>query len=222
MKTKNLILGALAFGLTVGVLPTAFAQDVSPTTARANDVITWGFTKGITSFSNAETFRSNDPLRRDEAAKFFLEFIDIIGENRATAWTKCSSYYDENKAWDDLVPYLINACKEGVLKGNGRYFMPDKHLSNAEVVTVVIRMLVGDQSEPNDYHWATNYYAMAQVIGLDISDFDIKDASATRINVLDLMYQINEGNFVRTAQSLNNNSDKDYSGLGDLVDILGE
>jgi hypothetical protein len=126
------------------------------------DAITWGYDEGLTSFDTTSTFRPNDTLRRDEAAKFFDEFMDTNGIIGYPNGSSTCSFYDINKSRSDLKDYVIDACKYGFLKGNGNYIMPDQKLTNAQAVTVIIRIIDGYQSESNLSHWANNYYMRAR------------------------------------------------------------
>jgi hypothetical protein len=100
----------------------------------------------LTSFSTTNTFRAYDTLRRDEAAKFFVEFARLNGDVNYSYGSNCS-FYDLYKSWSDLKTYVTDACSYGFLKGNGNYVLPDQKLTNAQTITVVVRMIDGYQSE---------------------------------------------------------------------------
>ncbi|MDR0369700.1 MAG: hypothetical protein LBH96_04230 [Candidatus Peribacteria bacterium] len=100
----------------------------------------------MTSFNTTSSFRAYDTLRRDEAAKFFVEFARTNGNVNYIYGNSCS-FYDLNKSWSDLKTYVTEACSYGFLKGNGNYVLPDQKLTNAQAVTVVIRMIDRYQSE---------------------------------------------------------------------------
>ena len=138
-------------------------------------------------YSNAENFRAVDWLRRDEAAKFLVEFAKLNGNSMNTVSSSCA-FSDMDKARDDLKGYLQDACRAGILKGNGSYIMPEQRLTNAQIVTTVVRIIDGRQSETNVSHWADNYYTRAQNLGLNLSNFWSKDNATTRGNVMLLLY----------------------------------
>ncbi|MDR2191194.1 MAG: hypothetical protein LBP53_08805 [Candidatus Peribacteria bacterium] len=110
------------------------------------DAVQWGYDKGLTSFSITNSFRAYDTLRRDEAAKFFVEFARVNGNMNYSYGNNCS-FYDLNAARSDLKTYVTDACSYGFLKGNGNYIYPSQNLTNAQSITVVVRMIDGYQSE---------------------------------------------------------------------------
>jgi hypothetical protein len=124
------------------------------------DAIQWGYDEGLTSYNTTATFRSNDSLRRDEAAKFFVEFAGLNGKTNSNYGRDCL-FYDINKSRSDLKGYVTDACSYGFLKGKNGYVNPDQKLTNAQAVTVVVRMIDGIQSEANVTHRADNYYKRA-------------------------------------------------------------
>jgi hypothetical protein len=110
------------------------------------DAIQWGYDQGLTRYSNSTDFRAYDTLRRDEAAKFFVEFARLNG-NMNYAYGNSCSFYDLNASRSDLKTYVTDACSYGFLKGNGNYIFPSQNLTNAQTITVVVRMIDGYQSE---------------------------------------------------------------------------
>lgn len=54
------------------------------------------------------------------------------------------------------------------MKGSDGKFMPTATLTNAQAMTVLVRLLVGDQEEAAG-NWAANYYATAKAAGLTAS-----------------------------------------------------
>jgi hypothetical protein len=127
------------------------------------DAIQWGYDEGLTSFSTNSTFRPHDSLRRDEAAKFLIEFAKVNGNYLEYVNFSCS-FKDINKSRSDLKNYVNEACGKNILKGSNGYVMPDQKLTNAQIITTVVRILDNGklQSESNVSHWADNYYKRAQ------------------------------------------------------------
>ena len=71
-------------------------------------------------------------------------------------------FKDINQSRSDLTTYVNLACQAGILKGDNGYVMPTQNLTNAQAVTVVVRIMDGMQSEANVAHRADNYYKRAQ------------------------------------------------------------
>ncbi|MDR0859928.1 MAG: hypothetical protein LBO09_02895 [Candidatus Peribacteria bacterium] len=133
---------------------------------------------------------ASNSLRRDEASKFFVEFVDTQGYDT----TPNSSCYfsDTSQAISDLQSYLRTSCEYGIFNGANGNFFPDDKLTNAQVVAVVIRIIDGKLSE-NGSHRANNYYTRAKELGLDITAFSNKDAPTTRGAVMTLLYSAATG-----------------------------
>jgi hypothetical protein len=125
------------------------------------DAILWGYQEGLTSFSTSQTFRPYDTLRRDEAAKFLIEFSKLYGSSLNSSTSTCS-FSDISLSRPDLQGYVSEACQRGILQGSNGKVMPNQQLTNAQIVTTIVRILAGYQSEYNVAHWADNYYKKAQ------------------------------------------------------------
>ncbi len=127
------------------------------------DAILRGYDQGLTKYSTTFAFRPYDTLRRDEAAKFFVQFAEIEGYNSTQNSSSCS-FSDEKWIIQDLKSYVVDACRYNIIRGiNGKY-LPDQKLTNAQAVTIIVRILEGNQSEANVSHWADNYYKKAKEI----------------------------------------------------------
>jgi hypothetical protein len=192
----------------------------TPTSAGVlEDAIQRGYDEGLTQYRTTSTFRPYDRLRRDEAAKFFVQFAQYEGyRNTEIGGLKFCSFYDTNNAIWDLRDFLTSSCEYNIFLGSNGYFYPSQELTNAQAVTVVVRILDGIQSEYGLTHWADNYYTRARQIGLDISKFSVKDNPTTRGNVMMLIYDAVEG----TSSSSSSSKDEVEDILQDLLDILEE
>lgn len=207
---KNL-LSAVVGVLSSGILFFGVSQ-----AAVLEDAILWGYEEGLTSFSTTSSFRAYDSLRRDEAAKFLIEFSNIYGSALSNSTTNCS-FNDLDKSRPDLQNYVSQACQKGILQGSNGKVMPDQQLTNAQIVTTVVRIMAGYQSEYNVTHWADNYYKKAQELWLDMSKFWDKDAATTRGNVIMLLY--NAKNWGNSSYESSSNTEMDKI-LQELLDIL--
>lgn len=190
-----------------------FALFISTSSASVlEDAIQRGYDQWLTRYYTTSSFRPYDTLRRDEAAKFFVEFAETQNfRNTSTSTLQSCSFSDQKRVIEDLKPYVQDACRYNIIRGaNGKY-MPDQTLTNAQAVTILIRILDWLQSE-NGNHRADNYYSRAKSLWLDISKFSIKDNPTTRWNVMTLMY-------LSANSSLNN---RGTSGNRDIDEILKE
>ena len=186
------------------------------------DAIQRGYENGLTSFNTSSTFRPYDTLRRDEAAKFFMQFTSTQRILRTPARpsgtnTNCN-FYDIDKSRADLKTYVESACMYGFIKGSNGYVTPNQTLTNAQAVTITVRILDDGtlQSESGVSHRADNYYKRAMELKLDISGLRDKDAAATRGNVITLLYNAANG-----ASNGGTSANNDVNSiLKQLVDML--
>lgn len=135
---KKILLSAFSFLL----LASGFTQ-----AAVLQDAIQWGYDQGLTSFSTTSTFRAYDTLRRDEAAKFFVEFAQLQNSTMNLNYNLNCDFKDINQARSDLKGHINTACQLGILKGSNGNVFPQQNLTNAQAVTVAVRIIDGLQSE---------------------------------------------------------------------------
>lgn len=153
------------------------------------DSIKWWYENGLTKFQTSDSFKPNNSLRRDEAAKFFLEFVYINKSNEDIAYyddAKCD-FQDINKSRSDLKKYVEDACIYWFIRWSANYIMPDNKLTNAQAVVILMRIIDGYQQE-NGTHWSNNYYKRAKDLWLDTNKFYNKSAIATRGNMMILLH----------------------------------
>jgi hypothetical protein len=132
------------------------------------DAISYLYTNGLTMFGTEATFMGSQGLRRDEAAAFFARFArDVLGMEVDADAEGCD-FSDLATAHQDLLGEIQAACQLGLMRGHAGKFMPTDTLSNAHAMTVLVRLLAGDQEEPAG-NWAANYAAVAKAAGLTAS-----------------------------------------------------
>lgn len=144
-------------------------------------VHTWMYSNGLTTMTEAN-FRPNDLITRGEIAKNFAKFAEVKGLEKTKTSAECQ--FNDVAGYDStLVPHIVAACEFGLVKGsNGSYF-PNKNLTQAEALTVVVRSLLGFQDETGTPWW-TEYYNSAKWLGiLDSETLWGIDTPATRAEV---------------------------------------
>ncbi len=132
------------------------------------DAIDYLYANGLTMFATEETFMGTSSLRRDEAAAFFARFARDVLKMEVNADAEGCEFSDLAGAHQDLLGEVAAACQLGLMKGSEGMFMPTATLTNAQAMTVLVRLLIGDQEEAAG-NWAANYYAAAQTAGLTVS-----------------------------------------------------
>ena len=153
-----------------------------------DDAVTWAYTKKLTIYLNTDDFKPNNNIRRDEAAKFFVNFAKLVGKTSYTVNANQCNFSDLNQAWSDLKDIIVESCRLGIFKGSGGKFNPAGNLSNAEAIAVLVRIVDGYQSESGT-HWSDNYYKRANELKLLANvGMSTKDGSASRGNMVTLLY----------------------------------
>jgi len=178
MKTFLLLITTVLLGLTTFT----FAGNI-------DDAVQWMYENGLTIYDNTTDFHAERWLRRDEAAKFFVQFSQLLGKTTAIKTDTQCTFSDINNAWSDLKSIVFESCKLWLFQWNQWKFYPQDQLTNAQAITVLIRLIAGSQSEYSTNHRADKYYQKAYELNLlNEVDMDIRNAIATRWNVWLIIY----------------------------------
>jgi len=115
------------------------------------------YENGLTMFDNETNFMANQSLRRDEAAAFFARFSrDVLGNVPDTSKTECNSFTDVSLGHSTLQAEMIASCQLWLFKGSQGRFMPTASFTNAEALTVLVRLIDWFKDETWS-HWAEQY-----------------------------------------------------------------
>ncbi len=126
-----------------------------------DQAISWMNTNWLTKFTNATDFMATKSLRRDEATKFFVQYAtEILWRTPDTSKTSCN-FSDLSKARPDLKDLIKESCQLGLFQWTNWKFMPTQSLTNAQAITVLIRMIDGQKDETQG-HFAQKYFEKAQ------------------------------------------------------------
>lgn len=149
------------------------------------------YSKWITIYDNSEDFNLQDTIRRDEAAKMFTLASDYIKSINEESDNVCE-FSDVNLAWDDLQDIIVESCEKWLFKWSNGMFNPSGDITNAQVVTVIGRMIFGVQNE-TEGHYSDIYYQLIEKIWLldwleNISWDENINLAATRGTVAKLIF----------------------------------
>jgi hypothetical protein len=157
--------------------------------AIVDDAITWMYENGLTIHNNKTDFNADRGLRRDEAAKFYVNFAKLLAKTNYVKTTNQCIFSDINDSWSDLKEIVIESCRLGLFQGNNGKFYPKNQLTNAQAITVLVRLLAGSENESGLSHRANNYYKKANELGiLSNVAMNSKDIIASRANVGVIIY----------------------------------
>lgn len=151
----------------------------------------------ITKYDTVTTFMPDQNIRRDEAAKMYVNFEKgVLGEEETPIGALGCSFTDLHLGHSDLPDLMVDSCERGLFKGHLGAFMPVDPITNAQAVIVLIRMIDGLKDEPSDTHYATNYMSAAEDMdlldNLGISSQAMWDSPASRATVAQLLFRASE------------------------------
>ncbi len=142
---------AFVFAFTLTVKAESFAE-----------VLQWMYDNGLTSYDTEIGFMPDDYLQRGQAAKFIATYGEMIGLEETN--TNCD--FSDIAGYDEtLIPYIQKACALGLLKGSQGKFGPEATMTQAQAMTMVVRIREGFMDETTD-PWYANYTASAKANGI--------------------------------------------------------
>ena len=125
-----------------------------------NQAILWMYEKWLTIFNDPESFMASNWLRRDEAAKFFVRYAkEVMGMVPDYSKQWCT-FKDLDQARSDLKDVIVESCQLWLFQWSKWKFMPTQQLTNAQALTVFMRLREWYKDESWS-HFANNYYESA-------------------------------------------------------------
>lgn len=118
------------------------------------DAIKWMYDNWLTIYDNWSTFMAYDPITREQASKFFVEFaVKVLWKDR---WTVSSYdiFTDIKNANPTLKNHIIYSYNMWMFKWNNWKFMPFNNLTIAQSLAVLIRLVDWQLDES----WTKPYY----------------------------------------------------------------
>ncbi len=131
-----------------------------------DDAVQWMHTNGLTVSTTTADFKADKWLRRDEAAKFFVNFAKILWKTGYIKTDAQCTFLDINQSWSDLKKVVVESCKLWLFQWGKGKFNPQNQLTNEQSIAVLIRLLVGSQNETGISRRSDNYYKKANELKL--------------------------------------------------------
>ncbi len=161
------------------------------------EAILWMYEKWLTIFNEPVSFMASNWLRRDEAAKFFVQYAKEVMGKTPDYSKKWCTFNDLNQAWSDLKDVIVESCQLWLFQWHNGKFMPTQQLTNAQAITVFMRLLEWYKDE-SWTHFANNYYESAHAQWfLRDTPLDNKayfDNYTTRWNVAKMLFRWQKSN----------------------------
>jgi hypothetical protein len=156
------------------------------------NAISWMYKTWLTSKKTPEAFNYSRSLRRDEAAKFFVEYAKNVLHKKPDYSRQWCIFNDLNEATPSLRYAVTESCQLWLFNWKKWKFNPWDDFTNAQAVTVFIRLIDGYKKETWS-HYANQYLIKAQ--NLWITDWTLInkaknfDIPATRWDVAIMLYK---------------------------------
>ncbi len=157
-----------------------------------NKAISRMYENWLTIFNDPESFMAYNWLRRDEAAKFFVKYAkEVMGMIPDYSKQWCT-FKDLDQAWSDLKDVIVESCQLWLFQWSKWKFMPTQQLTNAQAITVFMRLREWYKDESWS-HFANNYYESAHAQWLlSNTPLDYKvnfDSNTTRWDVAKMLFR---------------------------------
>ena len=135
----------------------------------------------LTQYNTPELFKSDDYLTREQASKFFVTFYSKILGEKITKNVNLNIFSDIDEANPDLKDFIIQSNNMWLFNGFKWKFMPKNKLTQAQAISVVIRMVNWNLEQVKNT-WYINYYDKAKKYWLlKRWYFDVVDLDRTNI-----------------------------------------
>lgn len=163
-----------------------FAVDSIDTFKRAYDQWILELNSGLLGSSN---------LRRQEVAPFLLNYLDKVAKKEYTdLWCNATDIKNADAKYQSDLETL---CGYGIFRGEKNRLLPKQYLTNAQAVTLIMRIVDGSQKEAiSPKHWATPYFERAKALGYEgiTPIYYKKNFPVTLENLINFLYSIEHPN----------------------------
>ena len=129
--------------------------------------ISWMYVNGLTMYDAASTYRPNDSLTREEAAKLMGQLFEVLAFEKSDKGFNCA-FADSAKFDPTLAVHIQRVCTRGIFKGNDKTqeYMPHDSLTKGQILAVLMRILEGKMSDETLQPRWIEYYVKAKLLGL--------------------------------------------------------
>ena len=134
--------------------------------ALVDDAVSWAYTNNLTIHKTSKDFKVDQNIRRDEAAKFFVNFAKLVGKNIYVKTDSECKFSDIDQSWSDLKNVVVEACKLWIFQWSKGKFNPSGFLTQEQAVAVLIRIIDGYSPEIWG-KWSDLYYSRLQKLDLE-------------------------------------------------------
>ncbi len=156
-----------------------------------DDAVSWMNTNWLTIFKTTKDYQPNSYIRRDEAAKVFVNFyLQDWKKNYVRTKDQCN-FSDLNYAHKDLKNIVVESCRLGLFEGYQGKFMPTSVLTNQQALAVYSRARFNPTEELQWLMWTDEYYKKLTKDDLEVNLVPfllVKNWNVTRWDIALLIY----------------------------------
>lgn len=138
--------------------------------------LAWMFANGLTKYSDAEEYRPNDYLTREESAKIIWQLYATLGYDQTPTHITSCAFLDESSFDKSLTPFIKNVCARGLFKWYQGNYMPTQALTKPQTMAVLMRMFEWKASDETKTPRWGEYYLKGQAIWVinwwDVNTYD--------------------------------------------------
>lgn len=194
MRTsRKIVVLVLTIALMLTSLTTVFAADtIYPSDVVNTPLMTsvkFLIDKKVLSGYPDGTYKPNNPISRAEIAVAVAKMTNRINDLDAMA---NKNVFTDLKGYDWAKGHINALVDAGIIKGKSdTAYAPGSNITNAELITILVRTNAGAASELESYgNWPDNYIQYVQLYNM-LGDVSITDwnAPATRGDTAKLIYR---------------------------------
>jgi Domain of unknown function (DUF5011)/S-layer homology domain len=143
----------------------------------------------LTKFTDTDSYKPKNWLKRYEAAKIFVEFArNVLCRQKTASYN--NQYTDITDIDPTLKPYIIEAYEYGIMQWWNNIFRPTADITNQEFIAILVRMFTNTNLDiPSQWNnWDIRYKQIYQNYWLDtIITFD---QNIDRYNMSKILYKM--------------------------------
>ncbi len=182
-----------SLSLAVAWIATIFMFSFSNCSATTSkDVVERMHEQSLTRYNTVSDFMWDGLFTREQASRFFGELATNVYKKKPNTYKDCS-FYDIDKADPTLKQYIIKSCQLWLFQWSKWKFMPKKRLTNAQAVTVMVRLLRWEKLDETIKPWYQDYYIVATQEGflqwLWLANIKYAEKNSTRWEVWSMFYK---------------------------------
>ena len=168
-------------------------EDNSQYKEELQKAITWMYDNGMTRYNEPVSFMANDPINREQAAKFFWVLAETLYQKEKNETQNCQ-FSDLRSADPTLQNNIIQACQMWLFQWYAGKYDPKTNLTNAQALAVLSRIVNGKLNENlrpryRNYYQSNNLWKYVFTNGLKIWSIWLAERQATRGEIAVMIYK---------------------------------